>query len=42
MLDDSKDEDNTKFYVQTNNTREFSEVVGNLTYVLNRNDYPAE
>lgn len=42
IFDNTKDEDNAKFYVQTNLAEDFSEVVGNLVYVLNRNDYPIE
>lgn len=42
IFDNTKDEDNAKFYVQTNLASDFSDVVGNLIYVLNRNDYPSE
>lgn len=42
IFDNTKDEDNAKLYVQTNNTSEFSEVVGDLLYILNRNDYPTQ
>ena len=41
IFDDSKDEENAKFFLQTNTTSDFEDVVGDVIFMMNRNDYPS-
>lgn len=41
VFDDKKDEDNAKLIIQTNQASEFKDVVGDVVFEMNREDYPA-
>lgn len=40
IFDNTKDEDNAKFVKQTNQASDFEDVVGDVIFLMNRNDYP--
>lgn len=42
IFDQSKDEDNAKLVKQTNQANDFEDVVGDVIYLLNRNDFPVD
>lgn len=40
VFDNKKDEDNAKLIVQTNQASDFEDVVGDIVFEMNRNEYP--
>ena len=40
VFDNKKDEDNAKLIVQTNQASDFEDVVGDVVFEMNRNEYP--
>lgn len=42
VFEQSKDEDNAKFIRQTNMANDFEDVVGDVIFLMNRNDFPSE
>ena len=42
IFDNTKDEDNAKLVKQTNHASDFEDVVGDVIYLLNRNDFPSD
>lgn len=40
VFDDKKDEDNANLIVQTNHASDFEDVVGDVVFEMNRNEYP--
>ena len=41
VFEDSKDEDNAKFIKQTNEASDFEDVVGDVIFLMNREDFPS-
>lgn len=41
IFEQSKDEDNAKFVKQTNQANDFEDLVGDVIFLLNRNDFPS-
>lgn len=42
IFDNTKDEDNAKLVKQTNQASDFEDVVGDVIFLMNRNDYPTD
>lgn len=41
VFEDTDDEDNAQLIRQTNHADDFEDVVGDIIYIMNRNDYPS-